>query len=442
MIKYFPDLVGKGVTWEVYAELFFYFSLNVTPTALPLAVLLSALISFGNLGEHFELTAIKSAGISLIRTLVPIFIFAVILCFVAFYVNDKIVPKANLNAFSLLYDIRHKKPTFDFKEGAFYNGLPGYSIKVNKKFEDGQTMKDIMIYNHSAGRGNIEVITADSGKMYMINNERYLIMELFKGYSLSELVENAKPQARQFARNKFDKSKFVFSMESFSMQRTEKELFSTHRIMRNSNELKRDTDSMRAERDTMAKLTYNSVKPFYSFVFKVDSNLKAPNYKHKQSYTADTALTLNVLRYATNAARGVKSYLSSQRERIHSINREANAYEIEWFKKFTMSFACLVMFLVGAPLGSIIKKGGLGVPVLISIIFFIIYYIVNIIAEKWAKEGLISIAWSMWFGNLMYLPIGLFFLNQARNDSRILETDYILVLWDKLMGLFKKNKTA
>ncbi|MFN0048538.1 MAG: LptF/LptG family permease [Cytophagales bacterium] len=432
LIKYFPDLIGKGLSSDVYLELFFYFSINVTPIALTLAMLLSSLISFGNLGEHFELTAIKSAGISLIRTLVPIFIFSILLCLLAFFVNNNIVPKANLKAFSLLYDVRQKKPTFEFKEGAFYNGIPGYSIKVNKKYEDGTSMKGVMIYNHSAGRGNTELIIADSGQMYMINNDKYLIMELFHGESLSELVENKKQNAQEFARNRFDQSKFVFNMSSFDMQHTQEELFSSHKIMRNVGELNKDVDSLIAQRDTLAKATFASVKPFYNYVLKNDTSANGKTYASKKfDYVNDTTLRNNVLRYAANSARSVKSYISSQKDRLDFIKKEANGYDIEWHRKFSMSFACLVMFLIGAPLGSIIKKGGLGVPVLIAIVFFIIYYIITIIMEKYAKEGIINVGLGMWMGNLVYLPIGIFFLIQAKNDSRILETDYFVVLWGK-----------
>lgn len=441
LIKYFPDLVGKGLTADVYLELLFYFSINVTPISLTLAVLLSSLISFGNLGEHFELTAIKSAGISLVRTLRPIFVFSALLCFVAFFINNNIVPKANLKAFSLMYDVRQKKPTFEFKEGAFYNGIPGYSIKVNKKFLDGNSLKGVMIYDHTAGRGNIQVTLADSGNMYMIDNERYLVMELFNGETFNELVENQKPNAQQFVRNAFEKSKVIFSMESFNLQRTQEELFASHKIMRNVTELKHDVDSLRAQKDTLIKSTFVSVKPFYNFAFRYDSSYIGREYKSKKfDYNTDTLLRATVLRYATNSARSVKSYLGSQQDRVDYIRREANSYDIEWYKKFTMSFACLVMFFIGAPLGSIIKKGGLGVPVIISIVFFILYYILSIVMEKWAKEGIVSIPVGMWAGNLIYLPIGLFFLMQARNDSRILETDYFAVLWDKVVRLFRKKK--
>src|SRR6187549_676740 len=170
MIKYFDDIVGKGLGWDVIGQLFFYFAIFTIPTAMPLAVLLSSLIAFGNLGEHFELTAIKSAGVSLVRVLVPIFLFVLMLTAIAFYANNNLVPKAALEAYSLLYDIKQKKPALDLREGAFYNGIPDMSIKVSKKFPDGVTIKDIIIYDHRKHDGNKDVTKADSGKMYTILN--------------------------------------------------------------------------------------------------------------------------------------------------------------------------------------------------------------------------------------------------------------------------------
>src|SRR6478609_7473964 len=186
MLRYFDDIIGKGLGWDVIGKLLFYFAIFTTPTALPLAVLLSSLIAFGNLGEHFELTAIKSAGISLIRTLRPIFIFVLFLTVAAFYANNNLVPKAALEAYSLLYDIKQKKPALDLREGSFYNGITDISIKVNKKYEDGITIGGIVVYDHRKNDGNKDVTIADSGRMYTILNERYLKFELFRGYKYTE----------------------------------------------------------------------------------------------------------------------------------------------------------------------------------------------------------------------------------------------------------------
>src|SRR6187401_2628172 len=186
MLKYFDDIIGKGLGIDVIGQLLFYFAIFMIPVAMPLAVLLSSLITFGNLGEHFELTAIKASGISLLRTLQPIFLFVLILTGVAFYVNNNLVPKAALEAYSLLYDIKQKKPALDLSEGTFYDGIPDMSIKVNKKYPDGITIGDVIIYDHRKHDGNRDVTVADSGKMYTILNERYLKLELFRGYNYIE----------------------------------------------------------------------------------------------------------------------------------------------------------------------------------------------------------------------------------------------------------------
>ncbi|MGV3540823.1 MAG: LptF/LptG family permease, partial [Rufibacter sp.] len=186
ILKYLDDLVGKDLGVNVIAELLFYFSLNLAPMAFPLAILLSSLMTFGNLGEHHELTAIKTSGISLVRTLRPVFALSIILTIAAFFFHNTIVPKANLRAYSLMWDIRQKKPALDLKPGSFYNGLPNRSIRVGKKFPDGQTLKDIMIYDHSNGAGNAVVVLADSGKMYTQYNDQYLVLELFNGKTFAE----------------------------------------------------------------------------------------------------------------------------------------------------------------------------------------------------------------------------------------------------------------
>src|SRR3954469_130277 len=186
MLKYFDDIIGKDLGWDVVGRLLFYFAIFMTPLALPLAVLLSSLITFGNLSEHFEITAIKSLGISLTRALVPIFVFVIFLTGVAFYANNTLVPNAALEAYSLMYDIKQKKPALDLQEGAFYSGIPDISIKVGKKFPDGKTLKDVIIYDHRGATGNKKVTVADSGRMFTFLNDQYLKMELFRGYDYSE----------------------------------------------------------------------------------------------------------------------------------------------------------------------------------------------------------------------------------------------------------------
>src|SRR5688572_16120522 len=250
----------------------------MTPIAIPLAVLLSSLIAFGNLGEHFELTAIKSAGISLLRTILPIFFFVVILTGIAFYINNNLVPKAALEAYSLLYDIKQKKPALDLREGAFYNGLPDVSIKVNEKFPDGITLKDIIVYDHRKNDGNKEVTIADSGRMSTILNERYLTFELFNGYNYTEGASNERAMTGQknnpsesLTLSKFSRTEVVFDLSSFDLKRTDTKWFESNRIMRNLTELDDDIDSIETE-IYQQRLNYYTYRPtYFNYYLKTDS---------------------------------------------------------------------------------------------------------------------------------------------------------------------------
>ncbi|KAA9325253.1 LptF/LptG family permease [Adhaeribacter soli] len=437
MLKYLDDLVGKDLGMAVIVELLMYFSMNMLPVALPLAVLLSSLMTFGNLGEHMELTAIKTSGISLIRTLLPIFVFTIFVSIFAFFFNNNIVPKANLKAYSLLWDIRQKKPSLDLREGSFYNGIPGYSIKINKKYPDGQTIAGVIIYDHSKGRGNTAVILADSGKMSTVHNDQYLSIELFNGKTfVEEAVENVRDDATPFLRQRFKENRIMFNLSSFNLDRTREELFAENKMMKNISQLHYVTDSLRRQVVREEKLVSNNVAPYYSyFRNKVSLSGKIDTAKMEVK-KAVPPITVNTIQIATNKARNLRSFTQSYVERLQNTARDSNNFEIEIYRKYTQSAACLVMFLIGAPLGAIIKKGGLGVPVLISILFFITFYVMSILGEKWGREGLLPVWEGMWMANLVLLPIGLFFLYQARNDSALLEVD----MYRRFLNKLKRNK--
>jgi lipopolysaccharide export system permease protein len=436
MLKYLDDLVGKDLGLAVIAELLMYFSMNMLPVALPLAVLLSSLITFGNLGEHMELTAIKTSGISLIRTLLPIFVCTIGVSVFAFFFNNNVVPKANLKAYSLLWDIRQKKPSLDLREGSFYNGIPGYSIKINKKFSDGQTLKGVMIYDHSKGRGNTAVILADSGIMTTKFNDQYLSIELFNGKTfIEEAVENAKENATPFLRQSFKRNQIMFNLSSFNLDRTREELFAENKMMKNIGQLHYVTDSLRKQIGREEKLVATNIAPYYSyFRNKTVENKVVPQIVEVKKEVPK--VTVGIIQMATNKARNLRSFSQSYVERLQNTLRDSKNFEIEIYRKYTQSAACLIMFLIGAPLGAIIKKGGLGLPVLISILFFISFYVLSILGEKWGREGLLPVGQGMWTANMILLPIGLFFLYQARNDSALLEVD----MYRRLINKLKRNK--
>lgn len=569
MLKYFDDIIGKGLDYWTLGQLFFHFAVFTVPTAMPLAVLLSSLIAFGNLGEHFELTAIKASGVSLVRVLRPIFFFVLVLTAFAFYANNDLVPKSALEAYSLLYDIKQKKPALDLREGAFYNGINDISIKVNKKFPDGITLKDVIVYDHRKNDGNKEVTIADSGRMQTILNERYLKFELFNGFNYTEGASNEREVVGQkrnrnsetLSRSKFAKTQVVFDLSSFQMDRTDKKWFQSNRIMRNLGQLDGDIDSIRRE-ILNQRLNHYLYRPsYFSYYFRKDTTIMPPEvFRHKlyrdsinslpyrdkiqqqgelqspqpatkieKPATTSTTTTAKVEKKATdkpaaatirkadttppttfkkldrptalqnvrkrpakkpdvkketkkvgtvvktplppkklpmtvsafrakidslfkidpaaeiwqgaaNTARQVKSQVQNANGSIDNYSTELRIFEIQWHKIFASSFACIAMFLIGAPLGAIIKRGGLGVPFLVSILFFIVYYVLTMQGEKLAKQGSLGIIAGVWMADMLLFVTGLFFLRQARVDARLFEADFYSVIVDKIKRWFTQKK--
>ena len=518
MLRYLNEIFGKGIGIDVLGQFIYHFSVFQTPVAVPLAVMLASLIAFGNLGEHSELTAIKGAGISLSRALVPIFLLVVVISLAAFYSNSYLVPNSALKAYSLLYDIRQKKPTLDIKEGVFYGGIDNFRIKVSDKDEDGKTLRGLIIYDHSKGLGNTDVIVADSGVMYTILNDRYLKLELFDGNYYSEEVDrtniNRMNAVKPFNRTSFERSEIIFDLSIFDLKRTKEELFSTDRFMRNYRQLGGDIDSI--ERDILDKrlvmyqtaeqyLPYHKNKQMVDFpdqikAFQIikDSLIRSAqtfdtipnptpqstpqvNYRSldvqgqmkkiqgnrkrldnfarfdtlRSNSVAESYVSLDrneteslkaqvfghyddnkgwerVYRSAVGLTRQMKSRASVTMNSLKHQERERRKFLIQQQKLSANALACIIMFLIGAPLGAIIKKGGLGIPVFVSIVFFIIYYVVSMAAEKQSRQNLMDPYIAAWLANIILLPIGLFSLRQARKDARILELDYYMVQLEKL----------
>ena len=442
MIFYIDDFVSKDLGLLDYAQLFFFFSLITVPTALPLAMLLSSLMAFGNLGEFFELTAIKSSGISVVRTMAPLFIVAVGISIFSFYFNDRVSPWANLKGYSLLYDIKTTKATLKIKEGIFYNDLPGYSIKVDKKEENGKLI-GMVIYKHnnrSYELGNTEIILADSGRMYSINDNRYLVIELYHGIHYTEVAGSnssrptyistpgaaATSAVNNFERDAFDHFKQIESLSSFGMKRTDEGQFKYHEFMKNINDLTSTADSLRKSYNETQKNLIPGSQQFYSYNYKVGTDSKIKSGKWIDSLLTvplSDSLKKEVFTNAKSASNSMLSYVNSQSEYLQTKLKDANKYELEKHHKFTQALSCLIMFLIGAPLGAIIKKGGFGVPVLISILFFILLYVLTNQGDKWVKEGLLGVTIGAWLANTVLLLTGLYFVDKARSDSRLFEKD-------------------
>lgn len=588
MLRYFDDFVGKNLGFSVFAELFFYFSMRTMETSLPLGVLLASLMTFGNLGENFELTAIKSSGISLLRTLRPLFLFVVGLSIGAYFFNNYTIPNINLKAYSLLYDVKNAKPALDIKAGTFYNGIPNYSIKAADKLPDGKTLIDVIIYDHSLGRGNKTVILADSSLMYTIMDDRYLKLELYNGHYYSE-ESKKKSDIDRLYRTAYDRMEMVFSLASFDLKRRKEELFLNNRQMKNISELTNDIDSFKnlvvkqkanfinttrryftyhlnekstilakgelgtdikaldttamkaldtATVDTSKKKKIKKPKRIeeradkasiipLSWIFKArqsdqgeyqdqilgprQDSLVASHYLLKYLISLDSmdnavnrdtsalksntlpvvkkgklgrlqsiddelivqenikdrkeliskleAEKIDTLRWdhlqqvldglrisekslysdALTKSRNIKTNLSSSKTRVYQHQKDANLYTVEKWKKYAGALACILMFLIGAPLGAIIKKGGLGVPTILAILFFIIYYAFTSVGEKQAKTDAMNPLLAVWMADMVLLPFGLFFLRQARIDARLFDLDIYFIAIERLKSRFVRN---
>ncbi len=432
--KYIDDMVGKGIEWYVIAELLFYATANLVPLALPLAILLSSIMTFGNLGEHYELVALKSAGLSLQRIMFPLIILIIFISGSAFYFSNNIWPVANLKMATLLYDVRQKKPSLDIKEKVYYKGIEGYVIRIGKKEKDGENLEDITIYDHTANRGNVKVVKAEKGKMQMSSDKRFLILSLFNGRNYEEVKPSqGKGASHPFFRSKFKEEKIRFDLSDFAMNHTDEELFKDNYQMLNLSQLEDAVDTLQAKfTERKVEFSKNINDKFY---FLNDSVIPAhailaDNQKGIFFEGKNPAEKFSNLETALNLTRNTKVYVSALANDFKSKQQSITRHKIEWHRKFTLSIACIVLFFIGAPLGAIIRKGGLGTPVVISVLFFMIFHVLSITGEKLVKEESLSVSSGMWLATICLLPIGIFLTYKATSDSPIMEMDTYKKIFD------------
>ncbi len=444
--KCIDDIVGKGLEWTVIVKLLFYVSASLVPMALPLAILLSSLMTFGNLGEHYELVAFKSAGISLKRVLQPLAVVILFLSFMAFLFSNYWLPLANLKSKSLLYDVKQQKPTMDIQEGIFSNGLEGYSIRVKKKkiIDDVEHLFDLLIYDHSDDAGNNRVITAEEGIMTITENKRYLELVLFNGESYDEQENQRRKRDFPLARTKFEENLIRFDLSQFALNRTDEELFKKNFKMLNMGQLRVAIDTLLIGKESQVKAFQDGLRKsnfLYRDPIPKVSNIKRDNYLVNIDELIDSlSITQKNQLYTTasNMGRNAKSRLSSMAQDLYNRNKYINSHYVQWHQKLTLPFACIILFLIGAPLGAIIRKGGLGMPIVISVLFFLLFHILSITGEKMAKEGAISPFGGMWMASMILLPLGIFFTIKATSDSALFNQEKYS---NALKKLFKrKNK--
>ena len=405
--KYIDDLIGKGLDISQVSELMIYSIARFVPLALPIAILISSVMVLGKLGENYELAALQSSGISLISIMKPIFIFIVLISISSFLFSNYVMPIANFKGGSLLYDIKKKKPAINIKEGIFYNDIDGFSIKIGSK--DDEVLNDILIYDHKENLGNKKVISAKSGKIKITDDEKYMELYLFDGNSYIEL-ENINKKKKSINRKiSFQKDLIRFDLSSFNMKNSEM-LYKGHYAMLNNKQLSYSIDSLNnklIDKQNLIKVRVSE------------------NYKYDASSKSDSVILLNNLNNkrihetAINKLRILKSVSKSNADDLNYKKTIIAKHKIEWHRKISLAFACIIMFLIGAPLGSIIRKGGFSVPLLVSILLFVVYYVISITGEKTAKDLSASPLEGMWISNFIFIPISMILISLALRNSSI-----------------------
>lgn len=444
---YMDELIGKGFGVLMTLQLMVYMSATLFPIALPLGILLASIMTFGSLGENFELVAIKSSGISLYRFMRPLIIFIGGISVFAFFFNNYIIPVTNLKSYSLLYDMRNQKPAMNIREGFINKDIDGFAIRVGKKHKDGQTIEDVTIYDHTSGRGNDKVIFAKNGKMYPSEDKRALIFELNNGWSYEE--NNTKNNHVQ-TRMHFGKWYKVFDLSKFAFTRTREELFKNNNEMMNVRQLNNNIDTLNMKLQLSLKDIDRYIDPYFSLYQKrkEDSLLYKRVAKGEGKITTYPKSFFDIIpdssrRYALQTTesnlRNIQRLIAIVSNDTKMRRESMNQFKIAWHKKFTLSFACMLLFLIGAPLGAIIRKGGLGMPVIIAIAFFIVYFIISSTGEKLAQQNAVQPWYGMWLATGVLLPIAFIIMAAARNDSGLFNKEWYLRGWTKLKAFFTRN---
>ena len=450
---YIDDLVGKGLNVSILMELLFYFSLTFVPTALPLAILFASLMTFGNLGEYSELTALKSSGISLGRIMRPLMLLVGVIVIVAFLFSNYIVPYSNKEARSLLFDIRRKRPDISLQAGSFNNEIDGFSIKTAQKDPVTNRLDKILIYDQREHRGNVSVIYADSGYMNMSPDNSAMIMTLYNGYSFTEIEESKELTEKQkrhpSRKDYFKEQSYIVPLTGFDLERSSDNLYRSTSWAMRMDELKYFIDSIDIILDKRFDEYFETYKKEFLYTMKLYPDAYAEDEMYpkdvifipEETYnTLDESTKVNTLDMALQHLREATTYVADTYDAIKMNIKSQRKYEADWHKKLTLPFACLIFFFIGAPLGAIIRKGGLGTPSVISVFFFVVWYVISMSAEKMVQGNVVSTVVGMWASSYLLLPIGIFLTYKAANDSAIMSLDTYIENIKKFFSFRRKKK--
>jgi lipopolysaccharide export system permease protein len=447
---YLDDLVGKGLDLNIIAEFVVYTLAMLMTNALPLAILLASIMTFGDLGENNELLAMKAAGISLYRIVAPVVILSICLSIGAFFFSNRVIPEAYRKLITLMTSIRDLKPDIVVKEGVFSNEIDGFSIKVGRKGRSGEMMYDILIYDHRKQKGDVNVTVADSGTMKITKDKKYMILTLYSGESYNEEAsDDHRTKTYPSRTDKFAKQTLYTELQNGTFERRDEGMFKNQYKALNNKQLVLQEDSLGREVEKLREqyslgLTY--IEPVNYSINQISRNdtagIMTPKLKHY--YDVDSIMAnmnhptkVEVIQSALNTARTNMRSIQQAEDGIMLSKRNLNRYEIEWHKKYTFALACLIFLLIGAPLGAIIRKGGLGMPLVISVLLFIFYWIMSTTGEKIARDSGSGVWHGVWFSTLFFLPAGIYLTYKAANDSIVFNfaayADFFrkLIFWKK-----------
>jgi lipopolysaccharide export system permease protein len=467
--KYIDDLAGKGLGFDVLGELMFYVAASLIPLALPLAVLLASLMTMGNLGENYELTAMKASGISLPKIVAPLVVLSFFLTIGAFLFANYVLPITNLKMGALLHDITQQKPELQIREGIFYNGIDDYSIRINKKNYKTNMLYGIQIYNHTNTYGNTYVTLADSGKIQITPDKKYLKITLFDGHSYEDVSDqnnyrNIQKKNYPFRRDIFKKQLIIKELVNFGLNRTDENLFRQNYRMLSLRQLRHQADSLQIKLNNQTTDLYNNI--MYSLILRyrpvsfveasvprpnmnkiINAPNKKPNNIIRTDPGSDTIMDsmelheqVSAITEAVSFARDVKIQISINDKSIDEMARLIRKHDIEWWKKYTLSVSCIIFFFIGAPLGAIIRKGGLGMPVVISVLFFVLWYVLSLTSEKFVREGIAPSAIGMWSTSVILMALGIFLTRKATLESSIFNVETYLNPIKKFMNKYSPKK--
>ncbi len=432
--RYIDELVGKGLDFSVIAELLFYATANMMPLGIPLAILFAGIMTMGNLGEHNELLAMKSAGMSLPRILSPLMGVVLVVAVASFFVVNNLVPYSNKKMMSILYDIKQQKESMEFKDGVFFNGIDNISIRVGHQDPKTQLLTDVLIYDNRERNGNMTTTLADSGYIYMSDDKKFLMIKLYNGETF-ETTRNYKWSTENGVRHQvFAVQNGALAIDGFDFSRTDISLFNNHQT-KNISDLQIDIDSLKTEADRGSARSYEPLLQNYLMsqdksafgifdTVKIDYSYKVPKDLMEEIAELSVSELSTVANKAASNARMSRNSLNRNEDTAKDTLNKLYRSQVEWHRKVSLPICVIIFFLIGAPLGAIIRKGGLAMPVVVSVLFFVVYYVISIAGEKMAKEGTWDAGFGMWFSSLILFPIALYLTRAATNDSNLFNMEW------------------